>query len=79
MNASTEGTEEKAAMSLYPHEVEAILKTPDALELLADWHENQLTMADAINDEGIYDGVIKYHDARKKELLTEAARLRAEM
>lgn len=64
-------------MTLFPHEMDAILKTPDALELLADWHENQLSMADAMNDCGVFDGSIKYHDQRKRELLTEAARLRA--
>lgn len=65
-------------MDFKPHEMAAFAKTPEALELLADWHEVQLTQADATNDMGIYDGVIKYHEARKVELMAEAKRLREE-
>ena len=62
-------------MELKPHEIDAILKTPDALDLLADWHEVQLTQADAMNDAGVYDGSIKYHEARQQELRAEDGRL----
>jgi hypothetical protein len=64
-------------MELMPEEVKAMADTPEALELLADWHEVQLTQADAINDGGVYDGSIKYHTERKAQLLARAERLRA--
>ena len=66
-------------MQLLPHEIEAMAETPEALELLADWHEVQLSSADALNDEGIYDGAIKLHEARRDELRAEAKRLREAM
>jgi hypothetical protein len=63
-------------MELKPHEIEALSKHDDALELLADWHDVQIAQADAINDGGIYDASIKYHEERKAELLAEVKRLR---
>lgn len=58
------------------HELEALAKTPDALELLADWHECQISMDDAINDGGVFDGSIKHHEGRKDELMALAKKLR---
>lgn len=63
-------------MELQPYEIAALSVTAEALVLLADWHENQISQADAMNDGGVYNSSIKHHEARRDMLLHEAARLR---
>ena len=56
-------------------EIEEMQKMPEVLEALANYHECQATMADAI---GGYEHCVAHHEARHKELLTEASALRSE-
>jgi hypothetical protein len=57
------------------HEIEELQKMPVVLEELANYHEVQATMADAI---GGYDHCVIHHESRGKELTAEAYALRAE-
>ena len=54
------------------YEIKALQESPEALQALADWHEWQLTMADAIGD---FDKCVEFHSKRKKEILEERDRL----
>lgn len=63
-------------MNLKDYEIEYLLKdNPEALRLIADYHEVQLTMADAIGD---FPHCVTFHTNRKAELLAEAERIENE-
>lgn len=57
------------------NEIKAMQSLPDALEVLADHHSVQETMADAIGEP--FDECVKHHKRRRIELRTEATRIRA--
>ena len=58
-------------------EVAAMQKWPEALRALADWHDYQETMADAMDSE-VFAPQIKHHSERRKELRAEADRIERE-
>ena len=57
-------------------EIIALQKDPRALIALADYHEVRITEADSIGPP--ISDCIAFHEKRKHELLTEAARIEAE-
>lgn len=62
-------------IQLTQHEINAAQNNPDVLRALANYHEIQLTMADAIGD---YKECVSFHEKRKAELLAAADRIELE-
>lgn len=56
-------------------EIAAMEKDPEVLRQLADWHETQLTMADAMGD---FPESVAFHSKRKEELLAKASAIEAD-
>lgn len=56
-------------------ELKEMQNNPESLRILADYHEVQLTMADAIGD---FKECVNFHEKRKAELLAEANRIEVE-
>lgn len=60
--------EEEPKIQFTQPEIEQMLQMPEVLESLADWHEVQRTMADAIDMKEAFEG----HTNRKQELKAAA-------
>lgn len=58
-------------MIFTPDEVKELEKSPDAICVLIDYHDQQGTMAEAAD----YLESSRFHDERRKELQAEKARL----
>lgn len=59
-------------MELYPYEIHELLKSPEALTVLVNYHSQQETMADGMD----YADSALYHQQRREQF--EAARVEAE-
>ena len=59
-------------MEFTDNELKEMQTNPEALRVLANYHEVQATMADAIGD---FKECVTFHEARKAELLAEADRI----
>lgn len=58
-------------MIFTPEEIEQLERSPDAMRLLADYHSQQGTMADAMD----YKDAARFHERRRRELLGIASLL----
>lgn len=63
-------------IELTPSESKAAVKCPEILRHVADWHDCQATMADAI---GEFDNCVEFHKVRAKVLRDEANKLEGEI
>lgn len=58
-------------------EIRFLEENPDTYVLLKNHHDCSIAESDAINDNGIFDGCIEYHETRIKQLQQERLRLEA--
>jgi hypothetical protein len=71
---ATAQSADRPAFAFTEYEMQKIVTQPGALRAMADWHDNQATMADAMG----CHGSSKFHTERAQVLTAEADRIQKE-